>query len=114
MVIKVFLALYILMTNTEIITEIKKNFERVADHKNINVKSEINSVVRQIGLLKVQDKSANLRLLQIIADLKSAEENETRVFKLSNPEAGTIEYSDSFFNSVNILKEELFEILNKL
>lgn len=102
------------MTNSEIIEEIKKIFERLIEQKNTKVRSSIDALTRQIGLLKVQDKDVNLRLLHIIADLKSADANESLVFKLSNPKKSTTEYSESFYKSVNTLKEELFEILNKL
>ena len=102
------------MSNNEIIADIKENFERFNTHKNEEVKPVLNTIIRLISRLNVTDKKDNLHLLKISSDLKSAGENEAQFFRLNNPENKLIQYSESFYKSINILKDELFKILNKL
>ena len=102
------------MTNSEIIKDVKENFKRLNAHKNNEVKPLLNALQRSIMRLKVSDKKDNLYLLKISADLKSAEESEAQFFTLNNPEIKTPKYSDSFYESVNVLKEELLLFLTKL
>ena len=54
------------MRNSEIIVDIKANFERLNARKNSVVKPLINSIIGQIGLLKAVDKDVNLHLLKIL------------------------------------------------
>jgi hypothetical protein len=102
------------MRNSELIADILGNFERIEAGKNETVKPALNAITRLISLLKARDREDNLHLLKISSDLKSAEESESQFFTLNNPRTKDTEYSDSFYQSIHILKEELFQILDQL
>jgi len=106
------------MSNEEIIKEIRQNFERLSSRKNSEVKSLVNTISRQIGRLHVQDKELSLTLLKISEDLRNMLTSEKDYFDIKNKTSGTpevkTEYSESFFESLNVLKEELYKVFTKL
>jgi hypothetical protein len=111
---KVFLVIFMPMTTLERIKDIETDFEDLNLGKNKNIKSILNSIIVSISRIKTSDKNLNLALSKICVDIKNLETSEAEFFKLNNSEIKSVEYSPSFFKSLNILKEELFIILAKL
>ncbi|MGZ4090235.1 MAG: hypothetical protein ACXVNO_05910 [Bacteroidia bacterium] len=103
------------MGNGQLIKDIKENFTDLLQHnRDVEVKPLINTIVRSLGRIKTDNKALNLSLLKIANDLKSAETSEEQFYRQQNPATKNIQYSKSFFLSLDILKEELFKILDEL
>ncbi len=101
------------MENKEIITSIRENMEVLNKRNNKEVKSHINTLVRQIGRLQTEDKELKLQLARIASDLRMTEINEEKFHQLNNPSNPQILYSEGFYHSLEILKSELLPLLSK-
>lgn len=104
------------MTNEKLIAEIKENFELLGSRRNSEVNALLNAVNRNVMRLQTRDKQLSLQLLKIVTDLKNMLVSEADYFKLRHPNNRTnrIEYSDSFFESLDVIKKELFLLLQKI
>lgn len=118
-VIKVILHL-IIMSNEEIIKDVRESFGRLISRRyEREVKSEIASIVRQINRLQFSEKTKKILASKIAADVGAALASETAYFNLNNPPGKShgmkvrVEYSDGFYRSIEILREELFKLIDK-
>lgn len=102
------------MENTEIIDSIRENLQELDRKKSADVKLLVNTVVRSLGRLKAEDKSIQLQLSKLASDLRMNELNEEKFFRLNNSSSAKMEYSEGFYSSLNILKQELLVLLTKL
>lgn len=103
------------MSKEEIIKDIRDNFEELCSSKNnSNVKALINTISRMSTRLQLKDKSSTARVQKVIVDLKSTEAGEVEFYRLQNPSAGRTEYSKSFYDSITLLKNDLFKMLSEL
>ncbi|MBA3664792.1 MAG: hypothetical protein H0W61_11380 [Bacteroidetes bacterium] len=103
------------MQNQEIINDIIENLEELTVKKNDpQVKQLIHTIGRLISRLKLNDKKKSMALAKISNDLKTAEASESQFYSLNNPGTKKILYSSGFYQSINILKEELITLLSTL
>ena len=84
-----------------------------------SVAETIRGIALDINRLVVEDKEVNLKLKKISVDLMSAYTSELQFQELKNKSENPglkvkPEFEESFFQSVGILKTELFNILEKL
>ncbi len=108
------------MGNTELIKELKENFlllQRGAISQLIG--ETIRSSVRLIQRLKTEDRQLDLVLKKIAADIMSVYTNQVNYSEMRNKSENPglnvrPEFDDSFFESLLILKKELFDVLKKI
>ncbi|MCW3076290.1 MAG: hypothetical protein JWO32_899 [Bacteroidetes bacterium] len=104
------------MSKEEIIKDIRENFEELSTGKNDSkVKTLINTISRQAARLQLKDKSTAIRIHKLMLDLKTTEAGEAEFYKLKKQGAGAkMQYSDSFYDAITLLKNDLFKILSAL
>lgn len=105
---------FTVMENAEIINSIKENLEELGKRKNAEVKQLVNGIVRYLTRLKSVDKDIQQELARIASDLRMNEINEEKFHQLNNPTSNKTQYSEGFYSSLEILKEELLTLLSKL
>jgi hypothetical protein len=108
------------MTNEELLKNINDGFnEIVPGAGSTAIKAAINNVTRSINRLQIDDREINLRLRKISTDLMKTFTNQVQYSELKNKAENPgvkvkTEFDDSFFESLAILKKELFESINKI
>ena len=108
------------MDNTDLIKELRENFALLKPGISADSTGELlRSISREINRLNVEDKSMNLHLKKISADLMSAYTSEVQFQELKNKSENPglkvkPEFEESFFKSIAILRAELFALLEKL
>ena len=108
------------MGNTEIIKSIKLSFEELSSESSaFFIKEAIENAVGRINRLQTSDKNLNLLLRKISADLMKSYSNQLQYSELRNKTENRglnvkPKFDRSFFESLTILKLELFAVLEKL
>lgn len=108
------------MENAALIKELKENFDELTKQSSQNAINEIiRTAVRTINRLSTDKSDLNLQLKKIAADLTSLYANQLQYWvmrnKTENPGLKVKpEFDKSFFDSLAILKNELFQSLEKL
>lgn len=108
------------MKKEEAIRDLKENFELLRPGSSSqSIAGAIRSLNRAISLLQTDDKKMNLRLKKIAADLMSAYTSQVQYSELKNKSENPglkvkPEFDESFFESLGILKAELYQLLDKL
>ncbi|PBQ33263.1 hypothetical protein CNR22_16265 [Sphingobacteriaceae bacterium] len=108
------------MQNNELIKDLKETFSLMTQQSSQTTLAEgVRSAVRTINRLSTDKSALNLHLKKIAADLTALYANQLQYWELlsktENPGLKVKpEFDESFFNSLAILRQELFQALEKL
>lgn len=108
------------MKNAELVKELKQSLESINENSSTTaIGEEVRSSVRTINRLNTDRSDLNLQLKKISADLNSLYTNQVQYWELRNKSENPglkvkPEFDKSFFESLAILKKELFILLNQL
>lgn len=100
------------MHQGHLINDIINHFEELNKRNDAQTKSIINTIARLCGRIKLDDKTNQLQLSTLVTYIKSAETSESTFYKMNNPTSKETRYSQSFYDSVNVLKKDLLSLLN--
>jgi hypothetical protein len=107
------------MTNKELVNNIRESFSEIVPSASLAViEMQISDIARCINRLRTDDKDKGLRLKRISTDLVKAYTSQVQYLQLRNRSEHPgmnvkAEFDATFFESVHILKEELFLTLEK-
>lgn len=108
------------MENSELIKDIKEGFKNLnSNSSGFSVKENINSITGAINRLRTEDGNISLHLKKIAADIMNAYTNQVQYSQLRNKSESPglqvkPEFDAGFFESLAILKTELFKLLEKI
>jgi hypothetical protein len=108
------------MGNSEFIKDIKEGFNNLnSSAGGFSVKENISNITRSINRLRTEDKNVSLHLKKIAADILGAYTCQVQYSQLRNKSENPglhvkPEFDAGFFESLAILKAELFEVLEKI
>lgn len=108
------------MENTERIQHIREAFVHIKPGLSASSLGEaIRSLAGDVNRLTTSDKDLNLKLKKIAADLRSSYTSQLQYSELRNKSEHPglnvkPEFDSSFFESLGILKTELFDLLARL
>ena len=108
------------MENPEFIKDIKDGFKNLNSNAGgFSVKENINSITRSINRLRTEDKNVSLHFKKIAADIMNTYTSQVQYSQLKNKSENSglhvkTEFDAGFFESLAILKAELFKLLEKI
>ena len=108
------------MENAELIQDLKQSLESINEDTNQRaIGEQVRSSVRTINRLNTDKSDLNLQLKKIVVDLTSLYTNQVQYWELRNKSENPglkvkPEFDKSFFESLRILKAELFALLDQL